>query len=131
MRITQRVLIQILGNIGYKEHTGFQHGFMGAGFFIQHWQQVKDCNTGLQEPQFGRKWYISQHCCISEIVQTALTAIIAFEEHEVREHFKYKGAVPFGPHIAIGALCVAAQSKDKRDESEIPDTTPECSSGLI
>ncbi len=114
MKITQRTLIQILRNIGYKENTSFRHGSMGSGFYIQHRQWVEDCNTGLQEPQYGRKWYISQHCCISEIVQTALMAIIAFEEHEVREHFTYFGEKVYGPHIAVNMLATVSRQKDVR-----------------
>lgn len=117
--INQRILIQILDNIEYKPMTGFRHGWMGDGFYIQHWQQVpcaEDPEGPPEAPHYGRKWYISKHMCISEIVQTALAAIIMYEEHEVREFFKYKGQRPFGPHVDVDALIDAGQFKDVRDD---------------
>ncbi|GAB4287163.1 MAG: hypothetical protein Kow0098_03290 [Ignavibacteriaceae bacterium] len=48
--------------------------------------------------QHGRKWLISAHATDSEIIQTALMAVIAAEEHEARERFRYKGQSIFSPH---------------------------------
>lgn len=33
----------------------------------------------------GRKWFLSPHMCKSEVVQTAFMAIMAYNEHELRE----------------------------------------------
>ena len=52
----------------------------------------------------GRKWRLSEHMTKSEIVQTALKAVLAFEEHEVRENFKYRGQAIFDPHYDVDAL---------------------------
>lgn len=46
----------------------------------------------------GRKWLLSQHMTDSEVVQTALLAVLTAEEHEARERFRYKGQAIYGPH---------------------------------
>lgn len=52
----------------------------------------------------GRKWLLSQHMTRSEVVQTALKAVLTVLEHEARENFKYRGAAIFGPHFDVDAL---------------------------
>lgn len=52
----------------------------------------------------GRKWLISDHMTISEIVQTCLKAILAAEEHEAREFFTFRGCPVFSPHLDVTAL---------------------------
>ncbi len=56
----------------------------------------------------GRKWLLSQHMTEGEVVQTALMACLAAEEHEAREAFRYKGKALFGPHLAVEALLANA-----------------------
>lgn len=46
----------------------------------------------------GGKWMLSEHMTPSELVQKAFMAFLAFEEHEAREHFTYKGQRVLGPH---------------------------------
>lgn len=53
---------------------------------------------------YGRKWRLSPYMTRSEIVQTAFMAVLACEEHEAREAFKYMGAAVFGPHFSVDAL---------------------------
>lgn len=54
--------------------------------------------------QHGRKFILSTWMTKSEIVQTALKAVLAVEEHEAREQFKYLGHSIFGPHYDVDAL---------------------------
>lgn len=54
--------------------------------------------------QKGRKWRLSLHMTDGEIVQTALMALLAFSEHEIRERFTYRGVTVFDPHYDIEAL---------------------------
>ena len=122
--INQRVMIQIVGDIEYKPSTGLESGFrwgkMGNGYYIQHWQYVPCVNEhGLSDvcAQKGRKWYISRHMTVSEVIQTCLLATLAFEEHEAREGFYFQGARLFGPHIHHQALRTASATKEVRDES--------------
>lgn len=52
----------------------------------------------------GRKWRLSYHMTKSEVVQTALAAVLAAVEHEAREHFLYQGRAIFGPHFNVDDL---------------------------
>lgn len=52
----------------------------------------------------GRKWYLSPYMTYSEVVQTALAAVLAAVEHEAREHFLYRGRAIFGPHFNVARL---------------------------
>ena len=67
----------------------------------------------------GRKWYVSPYCTESEIVQTALAAVLAFAEHEIRETFQYKQATVYGPHFPVSELVKLTKSVvlDRRESS--------------
>ncbi len=52
----------------------------------------------------GRKWLLSQHMTDSEIVQTAMLAVLTAEEHEARERFMYMGTSIYGPHFSADDL---------------------------
>lgn len=66
------------------------------------WLQVRFVADG--ENWGGRKWPLSTHMTRSEIVQTALKAVLTAEEHEAREQFRYRGEAIFGPHINVDAM---------------------------
>lgn len=69
--------------------------------------------------QTGRKWFLSFHMCKNEIVNTAFKAILAAEEHEVRERFRYRDQVIYGPHFdvdALAELCAGGKHLDYRKE---------------
>lgn len=70
----------------------------GTHFFLQVFQTSNPTET------HGRKWRISPFSCPSEIVQTALQAVITWHEHEARESFTYKGRAIFAPHFDVEAL---------------------------
>jgi hypothetical protein len=63
----------------------------------------------------GRKWKLSFHMTRSEIVQTALKAVLTAVEHEVREQFLYRGKPIFGPHLDVDRLWDIAEDLDVRD----------------
>lgn len=72
--------------------------------YLQVLQKTK-CNvTGEPYESKGRKWRLSPHMTRSEIVQTALKAVLTAEEHEVRERFKYRGQPIFDPHYDVDEL---------------------------
>jgi hypothetical protein len=56
------------------------------------------------ETQFCRKWQLSPHMVKSEIVRTAWKAVLAAEEHEAAERFRYKGEMIYNPHVDVDAL---------------------------
>ena len=59
--------------------------------------------------QNGRWWVVSQHAVKSEVVTTALKAVLTAEEHEARERFRYRGVRIFGPHLDVDVLADQAK----------------------
>ena len=123
--LTRAEVEDLVDLVSYKKNTGFRVDVMGSGQFVQHWQQIPDCKAQnlaqihallylSPEPQYGRKWYISPHMTGSEVIQTCLMAVIAFEEHEARESFTVAGAVAFGPHIDVDQLISICDHKEVR-----------------
>lgn len=55
-------------------------------------------------PWSGRKWMLSPHMVLSEIVSTAYAAYERAEIHETKEAFRYKGAAVMGPHQHMDEL---------------------------
>lgn len=98
-------LQKLLDGITYKEYLHWTFRIakeVDGGWLIQHTQLLPDCEVKrAAEMQSGRKWYISQHMTESEVLQTALLAVLTFEEHEARECFRYQGKQLYGPHIDI------------------------------
>lgn len=85
------------------EHVAYKPGWkvkvhLGAGCVM--YMQVHYDGTGAYgpEPWTGRKWQVSQWMTATELVHTAFKAVLAAEEHETREFFKYKGVEVCGPH---------------------------------
>lgn len=66
----------------------------------------------------GRKWVLSQHMTDSEVVQTALLAVLVAEEHEAREHFEYMGQAIYGPHKSADDMARHPAKLDVRRENE-------------
>lgn len=66
------------------------------------WLQVRFVDNGI--PWGGRKWTLSRHMTKGEVVQTALKAVLAAEEHEAREKFLYRERAIFGPHYDVDRL---------------------------
>lgn len=89
----------IVSRIKYKQDYWFHLGMDSATIYLQ--VQCFDANG---QPQHGRKWRLSAHMTDSEVVQTALAAVLAFEEHEAREAFRYRGLAIFSPHWNVDRL---------------------------
>ena len=66
--------------------------------------------------QKTRKWRLSRYMTKSEIVQTALLCVLTSAEHQVREHFLYKGKRVFGPHFDVDELARISDRLDVRDQ---------------
>ncbi len=62
----------------------------------------------------GRKWRLSRWVSKSEFVQTCLKAVLTTEEHEAREHFRYKSRAIYGPHIGCEELHAICRRTDER-----------------
>jgi hypothetical protein len=59
----------------------------------------------------GRRWLIEPGATPGEVVQSALKAVLAWEEHEARERFRYRGQSIFGPHLDLEALGALARDR--------------------
>ena len=78
------------------------------GYSTMQWN-FRD-ETGAR--QYCRKWLIDLHDATpSDILQTALRAVIDAQEHEVRETFRFKGKKIYGPHFNPEALVEFAKYK--------------------
>lgn len=77
-----------------------EHGipFLRFEFFAE------DTHTREMAEQYGRKWRLSTHMTRSEVVLTALKAVLTASEHEVREEFLYRGVAVCGPHLDVDVL---------------------------
>lgn len=98
-------------DVQYKDWL-FHIGKKNGQFFLQirFLAPDNDLPEGPQYMQFGRKWLLSEHMTKSEVIQTALKAVITAEEHEIREQFLYKKAAIFAPHFDVDQLWEFAQS---------------------
>ena len=91
--------------------TGAQNGPL----FLQVKFVTVNVVTGLPYTALGRKWLLSEHMVKSEIVATAMKAVLAAEEHEARELFKYKGKAIYNPHIDVEMLAAACDTMETRE----------------
>jgi hypothetical protein len=67
----------------------------------------------------SRKWYISSFSTETEVIETVFKATWMAMYHEVKEKFRYKGALVYSPHFDINAR-VAAASGAKFDKRADP-----------
>lgn len=67
--------------------------------FLQCAGWEADNVTGEAKLFFGRKWLIPTPITKTDIVNTAFKAVMTWEEHEIREQFKYRGKSIYQPHF--------------------------------
>lgn len=88
--------------------------------FIQLQHYRPDAVTGEMKWGGGGKRYLSTYMTPSEIARQAFALAKDYEEHEVREFFRYRPTLEaepraiFGPHIAIDSLWDVADELDVR-----------------
>ena len=90
--------------------------------------QVGDPNgtdniTGETLPWKSRKWFLSEHMCVSEIVRTCYKCVQTAMLHELDEKFSYRGVLIYDPHRNLDLLVNAAVSEVALDTREDPTTT--------
>ena len=89
-----------------------------GSLYMQVSAVLPDPVTGDVSQHRGAKLLVSKYSTESELVQKALGAILAFEEHEIREKFRYRGVALFNPHIDVRAHMEIANRQVFRDEHE-------------
>lgn len=109
--LTKGEVIAIMADVDYRGWN-FIVGVMNDGCYIQASFEAVNWDV-----QLGRKWYLSPHATRSEVVQTALKAVLTAEEHEAREHFRYKGQTIFFPHLDVDEMAEIrkAAMEDRRE----------------
>lgn len=109
----------LLSELSYEDWE-FDLGADGCRPFLQVVFMAPCADSGELAEQRGRKWFLSTHMTDSEIVQTALCAVLTAEEHEVRERFLYRGRAIFGPHFHVDQLWHLAGQSDGLDPRRAP-----------
>lgn len=104
----------ILGSISYKEGWRLRLSREERSAYMM-WEFPATCvKTKSQGIVTSRKWRISEYMTESEIVGTALLAALTAEEHEAREHFRYKDVRVYNPHVDIKQLLAVGEIEDTR-----------------
>ena len=111
LRQDQQIVSRVI-NEGPASYTGETN--VGR-WYIQVECDRPDSFTDLLGVGRGGKGYLSPHMIPGEIVRKAFGLFAAYEEHECREFFTYKGKRVFGPHISIDALLEVADQVEARD----------------
>lgn len=68
-------------------------------FAVQIRKQVQNFNNDKTEEMHGRRWLIEPGADEAQVVRTLLKAVLTWEEHELRERFRFDGAAIFHPHF--------------------------------
>lgn len=108
--LNQEDIQNIVDKIQYKDWR-FKVGKNEEHYYLQVIFDAPDNFSGKIEPQYCRKWQLSVYMVPSEVVRTAYKAVLTAEEHEVGEHFKYKGQLVYCPHIDVEALVEVMENK--------------------
>lgn len=98
-----------------------------GGFHIWLAGIEKDTYTGEPALQEGRKWFVSHHCTISDVVRTAFKAVATWVEHEAREAFTYKGARVFSPHLDLNRIANRVKEAEAAELAQTPIKPKPCS----
>jgi hypothetical protein len=103
-------LAEILADIKYEDYQ-FEIVVKEELLFVQGRYVEADIMTNDPTDQHTRKYYISEHMIVSEVVQTIMLLIKTSMEHRLREHFLYKGQRIYGPHFDVDELVQVCQAK--------------------
>ncbi len=109
-KMTQARLRKLVAQCRFPGYI-FKIGCKGDNFTI-HGEYDEICIVSKKPSiQKTRKYLISPHAVRSEITQTLLKLLLTAHEHQVREHFTYKGELVYGPHFDVDALWAIAHSR--------------------
>lgn len=110
--LTKQSVEALIERITYRDWRFIVHAY-DASFSLQI---VFTDETGVT--QASRRWSLPWHACASEVLHTAMLAVITAEEHEARERFMLDGRAVFGPHHSIDALIAMADEVETRQMQE-------------
>ncbi len=110
-KISNRGIHQIISRITLGDMFGKDPHWRimekGDGFLIQLTFLAPDLGDDRDgtdyEVQSCRKWWVSSHCTLSEVVETAFKAARAAIDHELKESFRFEGEPVYNPHFDVMA----------------------------
>lgn len=112
---------EILSKVSYTRHGGIWSLKLcldGTRYYLQvHCAGIEGSTDPDDGPWTGRKWLLSPYMVRSEVIRTAYKAVIAAEEHEIQEKFKYRDCAVMGPHMHMDELVDLIQAKKLHDET--------------
>lgn len=83
--------------------------------FVRVFYNEPDVATGVEETQFGRKWWLEPTDSEMGFIQTCFKALLTSLEHRARENFKYDGFPLMFPHRTLKEAIQQA----KREKSNV------------
>jgi hypothetical protein len=83
---------------------------LGEGFLVWIEGKERDANGDDWLCARGRPWFIQRTESEAQVVQTLLKAALTWEEHEAREHFRFRGERIFDPHLPLETLLAARRA---------------------
>lgn len=98
------LLESTVNNIAYRPNYHIETGYESGKWWIEIVHERPDAITGRWGQGRGGKRWITKEMNQSDVVRTVFGAFVAYEEHEVREFFRYGGEQVFGPHMNVHAL---------------------------
>lgn len=113
-QLARQVVEDITYKPGFKVLCERDKADEGGRLYYQVEAERIDIVTNLPGVGRGGKSYLSPHQTLSELVRKAFGLFAAYEEHECRENFLWRGHRVFGPHIDVIALASVADKVDVR-----------------
>jgi len=104
-----------LNNIAYRPNYHIESGYEHGMWWVEVVHERHDAITGAWGQGRGGKRWITREMSMSDVVRTVFGAFVAYEEHEVREFFRYAGQQVFGPHQNIHALAIWLRERKGED----------------
>ncbi len=112
---------EVLNKISYNRHGStwsLKLHLDDTRYYLQvHCSGIEGSDDPDDGPWTGRKWLLSPYMVRSEIVRTAYKAVMAAEEHEIQEKFRYRGVAVLGPHLHMDELVDLIQEKKLHDDT--------------
>lgn len=105
----------VIDKISYKDWE-FHLKSDGGNLFLQ----IQFLDRATNDWQYCRMWYLWPGMGESGVVKTVWSAVLAAEEHEAREMFRYQGVKVFNPHLDIEVLVKEAKWKANIAETDDP-----------
>lgn len=102
MRFTE--ILEVLSNITYQDFDLVAEP-VGDGNHVVYVRHMETDHVSGERKVFkGRRWFVHSDMDKSDLVRTCFAAVLAWQEHEIREEFTYKGADIFNPHFDVDVL---------------------------